>query len=142
MPQCERLDRKSCGPVSRSAYDRPVIVWFGRIGKNSQHMTNQLADRDEAALLRFAHALVDQESARVIVPPKRRETGFWFGGGNMIEDPKGCLYVVGRYRNHGDSRTGLHLGERGLELAIFRSSDRGQTFEKLVSWTKAEEIVG
>ena len=52
------------------------------------------------------------------------ETGFWFGGGNMVQDHDGTLWLVGRYRNHGDSRTGLGAGERGLELALFRSDDR------------------
>ena len=101
-------------------------------------MSNCLANPGESALSRFARALVDQDAARIIVPPNKCQSGFWFGGGNMIEDQDGRLYVIGRYRNHGDSRTGLNLGERGLELAIFRSEDRGTTFEKFVAWTKPE----
>lgn len=87
-------------------------------------------------LTNFCHALINQSAARVIVEPQDRSTGFWFGGGNMIEGPDGELYVVGRFRNVGDSRTGVGSGTRGLELAIFRSDDQGQTFEKFVSWDK------
>jgi len=101
-------------------------------------MANPLSESEEAALQNFARGLVDQQAARVIVPPNERSAGFWFGGGNMIEDADGHLYLVGRFRNQGDSRTGLHLGERGLELAIFRSCDRGQSFEKIVSFSKAD----
>jgi hypothetical protein len=59
---------------------------------------------------------VDQQKARIAVPPQQKSTGFWFGGGNMVEDADGRFYLVGRYRNFGDSRTGLGAGERGLEL--------------------------
>lgn len=88
-------------------------------------------------LTEFSQALINQEQARVIVEPQQRASGFWFGGGNMIEDDDGVLYVVGRYRNAGDSRTGVASGTRGLELAIFRSADGGQSFQKAVSWDKA-----
>ena len=84
----------------------------------------------KAKLVRFGRALVDQEKARVIVPPFKPSSGFWFGGGNLVEGPDGTLYLSGRYRTYGDSRTGLHVGERGVELAIFESQDRGQTFTK------------
>ena len=90
-----------------------------------------------ARLIAFGHALIDQTAARVIVEPQQRSSGFWFGGGNMCEGLNGELYVVGRYRNAGDSRTGVSAGTRGLELAIFRSDDRGRTFEKIVAWNKA-----
>jgi hypothetical protein len=96
----------------------------------------------EAKLTDFSFALVDQQSARVAVPPQQSSTGFWFGGGNMVEDADGRFYLVGRYRNFGDSRTGLGAGERGLELAIFSSDDRGQTFQKQVSFSKSELNVG
>lgn len=90
-----------------------------------------------SALSRFCHLLVNQETARVVVEPQRRESGFWFGGGNMVQDRHGHLYLVGRYRNAGDSRTGVAAGTRGLELAVFRSTDRGASFQKMVSWDKA-----
>lgn len=96
-------------------------------------MNTQLRER----LIQFSRALIDQESARVIVEPQQRASGFWFGGGNMIQAEDGALYVVGRYRNAGDSRTGIAAGTRGLELAIFRSTDGGQSFQKAVSWDKA-----
>lgn len=89
------------------------------------------------SLVNFSHALIDQGAARVIVEPQDRASGFWFGGGNMAEGPDGALYVVGRFRNAGDSRTGVAAGTRGLELAIYRSLDKGTTFEKFVSWDKA-----
>ena len=96
----------------------------------------------EARLKKVATTLVDQDRARVIVAPQQPSTGFWFGGGNMVEDQEGNLWLVGRYRNHGDSRTGLGAGERGLELAVFRSSDRGGTFEKVMSFPKSDLNVG
>lgn len=82
--------------------------------------------------------LIDQHAARIIVPPYEDAAGFWFGGGNMAEDRDGNLYLVGRYRNHGDSRTGLEKGARGLELCIFVSPDRGETFNHLFSLTKSD----
>jgi hypothetical protein len=87
------------------------------------------------ALLR---ALVDQRRARVVVEPNRRQTGFWFGGGNVVQDVDGTLWLSGRYRNVGDSRLGLEAGERGLECALFASRDGGNSFQKVRSWTKAE----
>ena len=62
-----------------------------------------------------ASRLVDQEQAEVIVSPQRAGTGHWFGGGNMVQDQNGTLWLTGRFRNQGDSRTGLGAGERGLE---------------------------
>lgn len=68
----------------------------------------------------LASLLVDQRRARVLISPKEQAQGFWFGGGNIAEDPKtGALWVCGRYRNAGDSRQGLQAGERGAELAFF-----------------------
>ncbi|MBD3674141.1 MAG: exo-alpha-sialidase [Planctomycetaceae bacterium] len=93
-------------------------------------------------LVALAQKLIDQDHAQVIVEPNERAFGFWFGGGNMVELTDGSLAVVGRYRNAGDSRTGIKAGERGLELAIFQSSDQGQSWNKVASWTKAELNVG
>lgn len=97
-----------------------------------------ISARQAARLTHFCRLLIDQESARVIVEPQDAASGFWFGGGNMCQGPDGALYVCGRYRNAGDSRTGVAAGTRGLELAIFRSNDRGVTFEKVVSWSKSD----
>ncbi|HSG72181.1 MAG TPA: hypothetical protein VLA12_17325, partial [Planctomycetaceae bacterium] len=98
--------------------------------------------RQEQKLYEFAQALVDQRAARVIIEPQQRVSGFWFGGGNMVLDAEENLFLVGRYRNAGDSRTGVSAGERGLELAIFRSGDQGSTWEKIVRWSKSELDVG
>ena len=92
----------------------------------------------EERLVTLGKALVDQDRARVIVPPQDNSTGFWFGGGNIIRAQDGTLFLVGRYRNHGDSRTGVAAGQRGLELAIFESKDNGESFEKIVSLSKAD----
>jgi len=83
-------------------------------------------------------ALIDQKRASVVVPAQNPSSGFWFGGGNMIETPDGSIWLTGRYRNFGDSRTGLGAGQRGLECAIFRSQNRGLTFEKKLSFSKAD----
>lgn len=76
-------------------------------------------------------------AARVIVEPMKKESGYWFGGGNMLCGADGTLYLTGRYRNAGDSRTGVAAGTRGLELAVFASTDRGRHFEKILSWDKS-----
>ena len=92
----------------------------------------------QARLYDFAQALIDQGAARVVVPPQRPGQGHWFGGGNLVVDADGSLLLCGRYRNAGDSRTGLGAGERGLELAVFRSTDGGGRFEKIWGRSKAE----
>ena len=96
----------------------------------------------ENQLTRFALALVDQQAARVAVPPDAASSGYWFGGGNMVADTNGRLYLIGRYRNYGDSRTGLGTGQRGWQLAIFCSEDRGAHFEKVMSFSKEDLDVG
>jgi len=96
----------------------------------------------EERLTNLANALINQKRARAIVPAQQPSTGFWFGGGNTIEDSNGDLHVVGRYRNHGDSRTGVAAGERGLELAIFTSTDGGENWKKSVSFTKPDLNIG
>lgn len=89
-------------------------------------------------LTRLATHLVNQSAARIIVPAQAQASGFWFGGGNMVVGPDGALYLAGRYRNAGDSRLGTAAGERGLELAIFRSDDCGGTFSKFLSFSKSD----
>ncbi|MBN2874640.1 MAG: hypothetical protein JXM71_06055 [Spirochaetales bacterium] len=85
----------------------------------------------------FAHALVDPVAARVAIAPDRPERGYWFGGGSMAAGPDGILYLTGRYRSGGDSRTGLDLGDRGRELAVFASTDSGTSWIKVLSLDKA-----
>ena len=97
-----------------------------------------LNESHEKRLRDLLLALMDQKAAKVAVPPYRNAPGFWFGGGNAVRDDKGTIWLVGRYRNFGDSTTGLEAGERGLEAAILASKDGGETFHKVRSWTKAE----
>ncbi|MDG1852714.1 MAG: hypothetical protein P8I97_00995 [Verrucomicrobiales bacterium] len=89
-------------------------------------------------LQRLACALIDQEAANILVEPQVGSEGFWFGGGNVICDSDGTFWLCGRYRNHGDSRTGVGAGERGLELAIFSSDSVMGPWEKKKSFTKKE----
>ena len=105
-------------------------------------MPLSLTDAQRQKLIALSSALIDQEAAKTIVAPQRTGTGHWFGGGNMVQDSDGNLWLVGRYRNHGDSRTGLGMGERGLELAIFCSEDGGKSFRKTVSLAKSDLNVG
>lgn len=102
-------------------------------------------DLDEALkgkLVALALRLLDQEAASVLVTPQRDASGFWFGGGNVIRDRDGTVFLVGRYRNQGDSRTGLGAGERGLELAIFGGSGFFGPLEKLKAFSKEDLRVG
>ena len=102
------------------------------------HNNRIISDAVSAKLKAAAAGLIDQERAEVIVEPYEDGEGFWFGGGNLIEGADGNLYLCGRYRNKGDSRTGLEMGARGLELAVFRREDGGRSFEKLLSFQKEE----
>jgi len=97
-----------------------------------------LSSRQQERLAALLNALIDQQAAHVLVEPQRRATGFWFGGGSIAQDDDGTLWLCGRYRNFGDSRTGLAAGQRGLECVLLSSADGGQTFTKQKSWTKAE----
>lgn len=89
-------------------------------------------------LTALASALIDQNAARVLVEPLERSTGYWFGGGNVIRDRDGSVLISGRYRVYGDSRTGVHSGERGKEAAIFRAPSFDAPFEKVASFSKPE----
>ncbi len=82
--------------------------------------------------------LINQRQARVLVRPYRDALGYWFGGGSLAQDAEGTIWLSGRYRNYGDSRTGLQAGQRGLECAILCSADGGQAFEKVRSWSKED----
>jgi hypothetical protein len=68
----------------------------------------------------------------------RPEAEYWFGGGKLAIDQNNVIWLSGRYRNAGDSRTGLEAGARGAELALFRSDDGGKRFSKVRSWSKAD----
>jgi hypothetical protein len=53
-------------------------------------------------------------------------------------DSEGRIWLSGRYRNYGDSRTGLTEGTRGFACAIFCSEDGGQEFQEIRRWTKGD----
>ncbi|MFC1479522.1 exo-alpha-sialidase, partial [Planctomycetota bacterium] len=48
----------------------------------------------------------------------------------------------GRFRNFGDSRTGIKSGERGLECALFRAKSFDKPFEKFKSFSKQDVSCG
>ena len=97
-----------------------------------------LNPEDEQALINLAKAMVDQRAAKVLVPPQENADGFWFGSGNLIEPEPGRFLLCGRYRNHGDSRTGTAAGTRGLEFAIFEATSSEGPFTKIRSFTKQD----
>lgn len=97
----------------------------------------QLNQNQRGVLRALLEALVDQQRARVIVPPNQPSAGFWFGGGNVVADGD-ALWLTGRYRDFGDSTTGVAAGRRGIECTLLRSTDGGQSFTKVRSWTKAD----
>jgi hypothetical protein len=82
--------------------------------------------------------LLDQHTARTLVPALGEASGYWFGGGNLVQVPSGDLLLCGRYRNPGDARKGTGAGERGLEFAIFRATKPEGPFEKIHSFSKAD----
>ena len=80
--------------------------------------------------------LIDQQAAKTLIPALGEGSGHWFGGGNLLEEASGQILLCGRYRNPGDSRTGIDLGDRGLEFAIFRGEDFDSPFEKIRAFSK------
>jgi hypothetical protein len=94
--------------------------------------------QQEERLCRLLRHLIDQDEARIIIRPNRNAFGYWFGGGSIVHDPSGTIWLSGRYRDYGDSRSGLEEGPRGLECTIFRSDDKGDTFQQVRSWSKAD----
>jgi hypothetical protein len=103
----------------------------------------RLSEKLERKLTRLGTSLIDPKRARVLVEPTQNGSGFWFGGGNTVRNPSdGGLLLIGRYRDAGDSRTGLSQGPRGRELAIFRSIDDGRSFSKIRGWDKSDLYCG
>lgn len=90
----------------------------------------------ECRLVRWTQALVNQSAARIVIPAEHAAPGCWFGGGNLVADDGGGLWLVGRFRNTGDSRLGISAGDRGRELVLFHSADQGATFQKKAAWNK------
>ncbi|MCM8767325.1 MAG: exo-alpha-sialidase [Candidatus Omnitrophica bacterium] len=99
-------------------------------------------EKIEEKLIELAKIIVNNQKAKIIIEPYKREKGYWFGGGKIRKDKEKRLIITGRYRNFGDSRYGTGLGERGLELAIFISEDDGKKFKKIKSFTKKDLKVG
>lgn len=105
------------------------------------HQLNQeltLSIEQQQKILNFLGRLINQKAARVIVPAQQDADGYWFGGGNLVLDANGTIWLCGRYRNQGDSRTGLEAGERGLEWLVLRSDDAGQTFSTVKTRNKRD----
>jgi len=103
----------------------------------------RLPESLERKLVKLGHALIDHRRARLLVAPSQDQPGFWFGAGNLARHPRDkSLLLIGRYRDAGDSRSGLGQGARGRELALFRSTDEGQTFAKIRSWDKSDLYCG
>jgi hypothetical protein len=87
--------------------------------------------------LQFLRTLISPQYAHVAMEAEEPKPGFWFGGGNMVEIGS-ALYLTGRYRSAGDSRTGLGEGVRGRELVVLRSTNSGLTWERLFAFSKAD----
>ena len=89
------------------------------------------------ALERLLDALVDQEAASVIVPPHRAADGYWFGAGNLVSHA-GAVWLCGRFRDGGDSRTGTAAGPRGVSCDIYRAEAGETDFSHVASWSKED----
>ena len=95
-------------------------------------------DSTIARLRQLAHTLIDPTKAEVAIPPESPRKGYWFGGGNTVLGPDGKLYLCGRFRSAGDSRTGLDLGDRGRELAVYTADPTGRRWTKVLSLDKTD----
>jgi hypothetical protein len=105
--------------------------------------TEQVLDgRLKGRLIALAEALIDVHKAQILVPPMRAASGYWFGGGDIVCGADGAFTIVGRYRNAGDSRTGVAAGARGIELAVFSGERFFGPFEKVRSFSKADLSAG
>ena len=101
-------------------------------------MKGELGTDSIEKLKHLAIRLIDQRECTQIVEPYGKSEGFWFGGGNLIEQENGRILVSGRYRNHGDARTGVGAGERGLEFSVFELGDNLKSATKVLSLTKED----
>jgi hypothetical protein len=103
----------------------------------------RLPESLERRLVKLGSTLVDHRRARLLVAPAQDQPGFWFGAGNLVRHPRDHrLLLIGRYRDPGDSRSGLGHGARGRELALLHSTDEGQSFTKIRSWDKSDLYCG
>ena len=98
----------------------------------------QQIDVQKESIIKLLTTLLDQNRARILFPANQQKLGFWFGGGNIVTDENDTLWICGRYRDYGDSRTGIDKGTRGWNLVIYRSEDNGISFEKVQNWSKED----
>ncbi len=82
--------------------------------------------------------LISQHSAHITIPAQQKKFGYWFGGGNIIQQSDGRIIICGRYRNAGDSTTGTGAGERGLEFAVFAGDKEIGNLSKILSFSKKD----
>lgn len=89
----------------------------------------------------------------VLIAPTMDADGYWFGAGNAAVRPTdGRVFLIGRYRDGGDSTTALakvrseipfqlssilRQGTRGRELALFDITDPSRP-AKVRSWSKSD----
>jgi hypothetical protein len=101
-------------------------------------MRQKLQQKSIEKLKNLGIRLIDQRECVPLVRPLGNGEGFWFGGGNLVQEASGRLLVSGRFRNHGDSRTGTGAGERGLEFAVFELDLESGETQKVFSLNKAD----
>ena len=101
-------------------------------------MNSELPSKSIDKLRPLAVRLIDQRECKQLIQPLGSGEGFWFGGGNFIQMNDGNIFVCGRYRNHGDARTGVGAGERGLEFSVFQVSENFESATKVFALSKSE----
>ena len=101
-------------------------------------MRQKLHQQSIEKLKNLGIRLIDQRECVPLVHPQGKGEGFWFGGGNLVQEDNGRVLVSGRFRNHGDSRTGTGAGERGLEFAVFKLGLESGETEKIFSLNKSD----
>ena len=65
--------------------------------------------------------LLDQRESTPLIMPQENSEGFWFGGGNFIQQEDGTILTCGRYRNHGDARTEPEQGNEAWSFPFLKS---------------------
>lgn len=103
-------------------------------------MATRLDPRLEQRLAALARALVDDAAATVLVEPTEDAPGFWFGSGGVARHARGAYYLSGRYRDRGDSRTGLAAGRRGWKLVVARSPSPMGPYQEI--WSREKQDLG
>ena len=101
-------------------------------------MNSELPSKSIDKLRQLAVRLIDQRECKQLIQPLGSGEGFWFGGGNFIQMNDGNIFVCGRYRNHGDARTGVGAGERGLKFSVFQVSENLESASEVYALSKSE----